>query len=129
MSDTVITCHANADFDALAAMIAAGKLYPDAAMIFPNTQDGSLKDYFIQSVMYLFDFKNLKDLDTKEIRRLVIVDTRNRSRLEHVDALFSLPGLSIHLFDHHPPTEDSISADVEYCKIWGSTTEIGRAHV
>ena len=23
--------------------------------------------------MYLFDFKNLKDLDTKEIRRLVIV--------------------------------------------------------
>lgn len=124
MSDTVITCHANADFDALAAMIAAGKLYPGAAMIFPGTQDGSLKDYFIQSVMYLFDFKNLKDLDTKEIRRLVIVDTRNRSRLEHVDALFSLPGLSIHLFDHHPPTEDSISADVEYCEIWGSTTAI-----
>lgn len=124
MSDTVITCHANADFDALAAMIAAGKLYPGAAMIFPGTQDGSLKDYFIQSVMYLFDFTNLKDLDTKEIRRLVIVDTRNRSRLEHVDALFSLPGLSIHLFDHHPPTEDSISADVEYCEIWGSTTAI-----
>jgi tRNA nucleotidyltransferase (CCA-adding enzyme) len=32
----VITTHMNADFDALASMLAAKKLYPEAIMVFPG---------------------------------------------------------------------------------------------
>jgi tRNA nucleotidyltransferase (CCA-adding enzyme) len=122
--ETVITCHANADFDALAAMIAVSKLYPDAALIFPGTQESSLKDYFIQSAMYLFNFKSLKDIDLQAVRLLVVVDTRQRSRLTHVEPLLALPDLSIHLYDHHPATDDALEASLDIYQPWGATTSI-----
>lgn len=123
-TETVITCHANADFDALAAMIAASKLYPGAALVFPGTQESSLKDYFIQSAMYLFNFRALKDINPDQIRLLVVVDTRQRSRLAHVEPLFALPNLEIHVYDHHPATDDALTATRDVYRPWGSTTAI-----
>lgn len=121
---TIITCHANADFDALAAMIAASKLYPDAALVFPGTQENSLKDYFIQSAMYLFNFQSLKDISLEHVRQLVVVDTRQKSRLTHIDPLWELPDLLVHVFDHHPAPDDPIHADQEIVLPWGATTSI-----
>ncbi|KAF5059891.1 CCA-adding enzyme [anaerobic digester metagenome] len=121
---TVITCHANADFDALAAMIAVSKLYPGAALVFPGTQESSLKDYFIQSAMYLFNFTTLKDIDPALVRVLVVVDTRQRSRLTHVEPLFAVPGLEIHIYDHHPPGDDALTGAVDVYLPWGATTSI-----
>ncbi len=123
-ASTVITCHANADFDALAAMIAASKLYSDAVLVFPGTQESSLKDYFIQSAMYLFNFRGLKDIDQDAVRLLVVVDTRQRSRLAHVEPLLARPDLEIHVFDHHPPTEDVLPASRVDFEPWGATTSI-----
>ncbi len=34
----VISSHTNADFDALASMVAAKKLYPGAKLVFPGSQ-------------------------------------------------------------------------------------------
>jgi len=42
----IITGHANADFDCLAAIIAAGKLYPGATLIFPGSQEKNLRHFF-----------------------------------------------------------------------------------
>ena len=39
----VITTHINADFDALASMIAANKLYPRAAIVFPGAQEREVR--------------------------------------------------------------------------------------
>lgn len=36
MKVTAITCHQNADFDALASLIGASLLYPGAMLIFPG---------------------------------------------------------------------------------------------
>ncbi len=121
---TVITCHANADFDALASMIAVSKLYPEAALVFPGTQESSLKDYFIQSAMYLFNFKSLKDIDPQEVRLLVVVDTRQRARLGHVEPLLELPNLEIHLYDHHPAGEGALLGSLDVYRPWGATTSI-----
>jgi tRNA nucleotidyltransferase (CCA-adding enzyme) len=41
----VITTHTNADFDALASMLAAKKLYPDATLVFSGSQERSLRDF------------------------------------------------------------------------------------
>ena len=39
----LVTCHANADFDSFAAMLAAHFLYPDSLLLFPGTQERGLQ--------------------------------------------------------------------------------------
>ncbi len=121
---TVITAHANADFDALAAMIAASRLYEDAVLIFPGSQEKNLRNFYIQSTTYLFNFRAFKDIDPSDVELLVVVDTRQRSRVEHIKPLLDKPGLVIHTYDHHPDTEEDLPADFTLVKTWGSTTTI-----
>ncbi len=123
----LITTHANADFDALASMIAAAKLYPGAALIFPGSQEHALRDFFMQSVSYMFNFKNLRDIDLQSVRQLVLVDVRQRSRVPHVAEVLALKDLEIHIYDHHPPSplaEDNISGNVTHFKPTGATVSI-----
>ena len=42
--EEIITTHMNADFDALASMIAAQKLYPEATLVFPGSQEKNLRN-------------------------------------------------------------------------------------
>lgn len=121
---TVITSHANADFDALAAMIAASRIYPDAVLIFPGSQEKNLRNFYIQSTTYLFNFKHFKDIDPESVELLVVVDTRQKSRLPHVAPLLEKQGLKIHLYDHHPDTDEDLQADYSDVKPWGSSTTI-----
>lgn len=121
---TIITSHANADFDALASMVAASKIYPDAVLIFPGSQEKNLRNFFIQSTTYLFNFKAFKDIDPESVELLVVCDTRQRPRVPHVHPVLNNPGLKIHLYDHHPDTEDDLVADMSIVKDWGSTTTI-----
>lgn len=121
---TIITAHANADFDALASMVAASKLYPDAVLVFPGSQEKNLRNFFIQSTTYLFNFKAFKDIDPESVKLLVVCDTRQRPRVSHVHPVLKNPGLQIHLYDHHPDTTDDLVADMSMVKDWGSTTTI-----
>jgi tRNA nucleotidyltransferase (CCA-adding enzyme) len=121
---TVITAHANADFDALAAMIAASRLYSDAVLIFPGSQEKNLRNFYIQSTTYLFNFKHFKDIDPEAVELLVVVDTRQKSRLPHVAQLLDKPGIRIHVYDHHPDTDEDLKAEFSRVESWGSTTTI-----
>jgi len=121
---TVITAHANADFDALAAMIAASRLYPDAVLIFPGSQEKNLRNFYIQSTTYLFNFKHFKDIDPEAVELLVVVDTRQKSRLPHIAPLLDMPNIKIHVYDHHPDTDEDLRADFSRVENWGSTTTI-----
>ncbi len=121
---TVVTGHANADFDCLAAIVAAGKLYPDAALIFPGSQEKNLRHFFIQSATYLFNFKSFKDIDPEGVTTLVMVDTRQKSRIPHVASLFEKKDLVIHCYDHHPDSDDDVAAAFSLVRPWGSTTAI-----
>ena len=77
----VITTHINADFDALASMIAAQKLYPDAIMVFSGSQEKNLRDFINETLPNRYDFTKLKHIDLKAITRLIVVDTRNAKRI------------------------------------------------
>ena len=120
----LITAHANADFDALAAMVAASKLYPDAVLVFPGSQERNLRNFFIESATYMFNFKQSKDIDFSTVRRLIVVDTRQRSRIPHVEAALDNPGLEILLYDHHPASDDDLPATLSVYEPWGATTTI-----
>ncbi len=120
----IITGHANADFDCLAAIIAAGKLYPGATLIFPGSQEKNLRHFFIQSATYLFNFKNFKDIDPESVTTLVLVDTRQRSRVSHIEPVFANKDLVIHCYDHHPDSDEDVEAETSVVRAWGSTTAI-----
>ena len=77
--EEIITTHMNADFDALASMIAAQKLYPGATLVFPGSQEKNLRNFFLHSTSYLFNFTKLKHVDFDRIKRLILVDTRQKA--------------------------------------------------
>ncbi|MFH1124403.1 MAG: hypothetical protein V1758_12160, partial [Pseudomonadota bacterium] len=52
--EEIITTHMNADFDALASMIAAKRLYPEATLVFPGSQERNLRNFFLHSTSYIF---------------------------------------------------------------------------
>ena len=120
----VITTHLNADFDTFASMVAAKKLYPDAVMVFPGSQEKSLRNFFIQSTLYAFSFEKAKNIDVHKITKLILVDIRNVSRIGKFKEIIGKKGLEVHIYDHHPPTDEDIKGDVEFTYSYGSTTTI-----
>ncbi|MFH7325423.1 CBS domain-containing protein [Desulfurivibrio sp. C05AmB] len=120
----LITTHINADFDALASMVAAKKLYPEAILAFAGAQEKNLRDFFSQSVEYLYDFQRLKNIPFKEVKRLIVVDTRQASRLGTIAECLANPGLEIHIYDHHPANPGDLRGNVEHIRPVGSTVTI-----
>ncbi len=122
--EEIITTHINADFDALSSMIAAKKLYPAASLVFPGSQERNLRVFFLHSASYLFDFTKLKQIDFKDVRRLILVDTRQRSRIGKLAELLDRKDLEIHIYDHHPKSNDDIQGKVAVIRNVGATTSI-----
>ena len=120
----VITSHTNADFDALASMVAAKKLYPDARLVFPGSQEKSIRDFFLESAIYALEVDRLKTIDVESITGLIIVDNRNPARLGKLAGALKRPGVKVSIYDHHPPTPGDIRGDLEVVEEIGATTTI-----
>jgi tRNA nucleotidyltransferase (CCA-adding enzyme) len=120
----VITSHTNADFDALASMVAARKLYPGATLVFPGSQEKSMRDFFLESTFYAVEAEKLRNVDVDNVTRLIIVDNRNPARLGKLAGALDRPGVSVHIYDHHPPTEGDLRGELEVVEQIGATTTI-----
>jgi len=120
----VITTHMNADFDGLASMVAAKKFYPDAVMAFAGSQEKNIRDFFVQSSSYLFDFKRQKQIPIKKVTKLILVDTRLARRIGNFAKCLKNPGIKVHIFDHHPDTPEDLKGDFEVVRPVGSTSTI-----
>ncbi|MDM8516174.1 CBS domain-containing protein [Desulfobacterales bacterium HSG16] len=121
---TVITTHINADFDAVASMFAAQKLYPDALVVFPGSHEKNLRNFFIQSMVYLCNMTDIKDIDFDNVHRLVLVDTRQPKRIGKFAALIEQDDVEIHIYDHHPDLADDIKGKYEVVEMTGATASI-----
>lgn len=108
---TLITCHANADFDAFAAMLAARHLYAPCALLFPGSQERGLQRIYAGLDRAAYGFVEAADLHWENFDRLVLVDTRQHSRVSHAAPLLERPGVRIEAWDHHPDSPDDIKAD------------------
>lgn len=120
----VITTHNNADFDSLSSMVAAKKLYPDAILVFPGSQEKTLRDFLIHSTLYIFDIARIKGIDYNEVDTLILVDTRQKKRIGDFAKILNKENLTIHIYDHHPPARDDIRGNVEYIQNTGATVSI-----
>jgi len=121
---TVITTHLNADYDAMGSMLAAQKLYPEARVVFPGSQEKNLRNFFVQSMVYLFNMVDIKSIDFDAVDRLVLVDTKQPGRIGRLAELLDRPGVEVHVYDHHPAQPDDIQGAYEVVELTGATVSI-----
>ncbi len=96
-----VTCHVHADFDALASVVAAKMLYPNAVAFLSGGADRNVRQFLRLHV----DALALDDparLDFEQLTELVVVDTQHAERLGHFAELATRPGVTVHVYDHHP---------------------------
>ena len=117
----VITTHLNADFDCLASMMAAKKLYPEAHMVLPGSAEGLVEE-FLKEQSPLLEFTRIKDIPLDQVKLLVVVDTHAPERIGVFAPLMDNPSVEVHLYDHHPESE--IRADQAVIKKRGASTTI-----
>jgi tRNA nucleotidyltransferase (CCA-adding enzyme) len=120
----IITTHINADFDALGSMIAAKKLYPEAVLAFPGGQEKTIRNFLVNSAMYILDIEKASRISLDTVTRLILVDIRQAGRLGKFMPLCSRPGIDIHIYDHHPPAADDVKGTLEVVLPYGATTTI-----
>jgi tRNA nucleotidyltransferase (CCA-adding enzyme) len=119
----VVVGHANPDFDAYAATVAATKLYPDARGVFLGTQNANVRAFHNLHEDFL-DFVDLRGLNLSEITRLIMVDTRDPDRLGELRDVALRPGVEVIVFDHHPPQEGDMQGIDDRSLQVGATTSI-----
>jgi tRNA nucleotidyltransferase (CCA-adding enzyme) len=120
----LITTHANADFDCLGAMAAAARLYPGAVLSFPGSQEKAVRDFLARHPDYLTGVVRAREIDLESVSRLIVVDCQLACRIGRFAALLERPDLEVHLFDHHPASEQSIRATVATITPCGSSSTI-----
>jgi len=119
----VIIGHTSTDFDCLASMIAAKKIYPDAFIVFPGAVEENVRK-FLSLYGNTLNIYTLKQIDMKNISELIIVDTRQKDRIGPFESLLDNKKLKINIYDHHPTTENDIKAKNSTIKQVGATTTI-----
>ena len=116
----LIITHVNGDFDALAALVAATKLYPGTTALMPEPLQPNVRA-FINLYRDLLPLSDPKDLDQK-LNSLIVVDTNRKERLGKWASLLDQAG-HITVYDHHPGEED-LGADSARIEPVGATTTI-----
>ncbi len=116
----LIITHKNGDFDALAAVVAASKLFSGAKVILPETLQANVRP-FVNLYRDLLPLGDPKDIPEK-IDTLYVIDTNRKERLGKWDYLPEIAG-QVKVFDHHPGEED-LGADHVRIEAVGATTTI-----
>jgi len=99
----LITTHLNADFDGLASMVAARKLYPDAVLVFPGGAQEAVRNFLAENDLGI---RRLKEVPLDQVRRLILVDVQEPDRIGPLKVLAARKDVDVYLFDHHGAGED-----------------------
>ena len=100
----VIVTHANTDFDAFAAMLAARRLYPGAVVALSGSLNRNVRDFYRLYAEEL-DIAEPGRIDPAQVERLIVVETSHPARLGEFEAAARSPETEVVLFDHHASDE------------------------
>ena len=65
-----------------------------------------------------------REIDLEKVTRLILVDIRSRARIGIFGKLIGRPGVTVHVYDHHPDEDADVKGDLEVIRRVGSTTTI-----
>jgi tRNA nucleotidyltransferase (CCA-adding enzyme) len=92
----VILTHEHTDFDALASLLAAARLYPQALPVLPRQMNRNLEE-FLAVYRDALPFVHQADLPRRRIERAILVDTQSVQPVRGMHA-----STAIEVIDHHP---------------------------
>ncbi|KJJ85369.1 tRNA nucleotidyltransferase/poly(A) polymerase [Candidatus Omnitrophus magneticus] len=119
----LIISHKDADFDALSSIITVKKLYPNAKLLLPGSQEKSVRN-FLSLFKDEIPLENEKIFPFDKVQRLIIVDNRHKNRLGKAGELTLKKNITIHIYDHHPPSQNDITGDKDVFKETGATVTL-----
>jgi tRNA nucleotidyltransferase (CCA-adding enzyme) len=93
---SLILTHENADFDAISALAAAARLYPDAIPLLPRRVNRNVRNFL---TLYGADLPlvHVKDLPRAEFDRAILVDTQSMVTIKGM-----ADDICTSIVDHHP---------------------------
>jgi tRNA nucleotidyltransferase (CCA-adding enzyme) len=100
----VIVTHANTDFDAFAAMLAARRLYPGAVVALSGSLNRNVRDFYRLHAEELGIVEQGR-VNLDAVGRLIVVETSHPARLGDFERVARDPGVEVVLFDHHGEEE------------------------
>jgi tRNA nucleotidyltransferase (CCA-adding enzyme) len=100
----VILTHSNTDFDAFAAMVAAHKLYPEAALVLSGAVNRNVREFHN---LHADEIETVDPavVEPRFVKRLILVETTHANRLGELGPLCYQKGVEVIVFDHHRPEE------------------------
>ncbi|MCE5203841.1 MAG: CBS domain-containing protein [Actinomycetia bacterium] len=119
----LVVGHANPDFDAYASMVGATKLYPGTKAVFLGSQNANVREFHNLHEDFL-DFVDLKVLDLGAVSRVIMVDTRDATRIGELGPVVTRPDVEVIVYDHHPPAEGDLTPAEDHSMLVGATTSI-----
>lgn len=119
----IVVGHANPDFDAYAATVAATKLFQGSVGVFLGTQNANVRAFHNLHEDFV-PFVDLKGLDLDEVTSVVMVDTRDPGRVGEIGDIVTKPGIEVIVYDHHPPQEGDIEGADDRSQDVGATTSL-----
>lgn len=112
----LILTHENADFDAIASLLAASKLYPDGKPMLPRRVNRNVEK-FLTLYWDIFPFLRPSEWRRRRVERLILVDTQH---ITAVRGIVSDP--EVRVFDHHDQKEERESWEYHIEPLGATTT-------
>ncbi len=119
----VVTTHLSADFDAFAAAVCSTRLFPGHVVLLPGSAEAAVRR-FLDEVPVTYPEARLRSARRERFEHVVVVDTRNPSRLGEVWDLIRRDECPITLIDHHVDEEDGLGATTVHSRPLGATCSI-----
>ncbi len=117
----IITTHKGADFDALASVVAASIVYPEAVPVLPKSINPNVKA-FLAIHKDLFKLKSPKEINCDEVETLILVDACTWNRVEGLKELKKKDDLEIIIWDHH--TDGDMTPSIRHQEKVGATVTL-----
>lgn len=98
----IILAHRQLDFDALASMMAAQKIYPNSVLVMDGKPNVYVQDFLALSKDQL-RFRKAQDINVEDVSRIILVDTHELRRAGSLgEKVAKIPGVQVLIYDHHP---------------------------
>ena len=118
----IITSHNSLDFDGLASMVAATKLFPTAIPVIPGTLSKNVRQ-FMGLYKDSLVFRTPGEINLDDVEKVILVDTRNLGRLGSLRELEERDCEYI-VYDHHPDTPGDVYGVINEVHLVGAVTTV-----
>jgi tRNA nucleotidyltransferase (CCA-adding enzyme) len=120
----LILCHQTVDFDALGAAVGLSRLKVGSRIVLTGGAHPTVKD-FLALHRDEIPLIELRSVNPKQIRHLIVVDNQHINRLGKASDWFRLPHIeSVELYDHHLNSKCDIPATFQKIEPVGASTTL-----